>query len=426
MFSTRKNNIIVFTKILIFSDKFRVGMQIGQNMIERIITPKIIEASKEFPVITIVGPRQSGKTTLAKTVFQKHTYISLEDYDVRELAKVDPRRFLIDYPSEFGLILDEIQHVPQLLSYIQTIVDREQKNGFYIITGSNNFLVSDAISQTLAGRIAIFTLLPLSIEELENAQLLPEKIETLVYNGGYPKIYAHPVSIERLYKNYIQTYLERDVRQIKQVSDLLLFKKFINLCVGGVGQILNLTSLSNDCGVTQNTVKSWLSLLEASYIIFLLYPYYQNFGKRVIKSPKLYFVDIGLACNLLNIPSESALIDHYLRSNLIESFFISDLLKQQYNQDKKPTLYFWRDQTGNEIDCIIDQEHPVSIEIKSGKTVNPDFFKPLAQWQQLTQNDPKFSYVMYGGSENQQWPHAQVVNWKSAGALIENIRKIEK
>lgn len=392
-------------------------------MIERTIKSKIIEASNEFQVITIVGPRQSGKTTLAKSVFPQHAYISLEDYDVRERANADPRRFLSDFPTEFGLILDEIQHVPQLLSYMQTIVDREKKNGFFVITGSNNFLVHDAISQTLAGRMAIFTLLPLSIEELQKSQLLPEKIETAVYNGGYPKIYANTVSIERLYKNYIQTYLERDVHQIKQITDLSLFKKFINLCVGRIGQIVNFTSLANDCGITQNTVKSWLSLLESSYIIFLLYPYHKNFGKRIIKSPKLYFIDTGIACNLLHIESDRDLLNHYLRGGLIESFLISDILKQQYNQDKTPTLYFWRDQTGNEIDCIIDKQNPISVEIKSGKTVNPDFFKQLTKWQELTKNDQKFSYVIYGGSEDQQWPQAKVVNWKSAGTLIQNLPK---
>lgn len=392
-------------------------------MIERTIKSKIIEASQEFPVITIVGPRQSGKTTLAKSVFSKHAYISLEDYDIRERAHADPRRFLSDFPTEFGLILDEIQHVPQLLSYMQTIVDQEKKNGFFVITGSNNFLVHDAISQTLAGRMAIFTLLPLSIEELQKAQLLPEKIETAVYNGGYPKIYASAVSIERLYKNYIQTYLERDVHQIKQVSDLSLFKKFINLCVGRVGQIVNFTSLANDCGITQNTVKSWLSLLESSYIIFLLYPYHKNFGKRIIKSPKLYFIDTGIACNLLHIESDRDLSSHYLRGGLIESFLISDILKQQYNQDKTPTLYFWRDQTGNEIDCIIDKQNPISIEIKAGKTVNSDFFKPIDQWQKLTHYSPVFSYVIYGGAEDQNWPQAQVIQWKSAGTLVQNLAK---
>lgn len=390
--------------------------------IKRDLSERASEAASEFSVIAIVGPRQSGKTTLAQNAFPNHRYVSLEDLDMRALAKADPRRFLAEYPTEYGVILDEIQHVPQLLSYMQTIVDREKKNGFFVITGSQNFLVDEAVTQTLAGRMSVLTLLPLSLSELEKADLLSAKIEQLVYQGSYPKIYAEKVSAERLYNNYIRLYVERDVRQIKNVSDLNTFQKFMQLCAGRIGQVVNLASLGNDCGINHSTVKSWISLLEASYIVFLLHPYYKNFGKRLIKAPKLYFVDTGIACSLLKIRSVDELSHHYLRGGLIENFVIADLLKQQYNLEQKPSLYFWRDHTGNELDCIIDDSrYPVPVEIKAGKTVATDFFKELKTWEKITDTPQAPHYLIYGGDKNQGWPHAQVLSWKSAGHLIKKI-----
>ncbi len=388
--------------------------------IKRKLTEQVISAATQFPVVAIVGPRQSGKTTLAQAIFREHRYVSLEDFDVRELATTDPRGFLNDYPSQTGIILDEIQHVPKLLSYIQTIVDREKKKGFFILTGSQNFLVNEAITQTLAGRIAIFTLLPLSLAELEQASFLPNSIESLIFAGSFPQMYAEKIQASRLYGNYIHTYVERDVRQIKNVQDLNLFQTFLRLCAGRIGQIVNLSSLGNDCGIDHSTVQSWLSLLEASYIIFRLYPYYKNFGRRLVKSPKIYFVDTGIACWLLNIKSEEDLLQHYLRGGLVESFIITDLLKQKYNLDQQPNLYFWRDQIGNEIDCIIDEyPHPIPVEIKSGKTVSSWFFKELLAWQTTT-NAPEGNpcYLVYGGEETQNWPQAKVLGWKSAAHLI--------
>lgn len=410
-------------------DKLRIENVICPNIgakmfINRVITPQVIEAAKEFPVVAIVGPRQSGKTTLAQKVFPKHRYASLEDFDIRALAQADPRKFLNEYPSEEGLILDEIQHAPQLLSYIQTIVDKEKKHGFYIVTGSQNFLVDEAITQSLAGRMAVMTLLPLSIAELQQAKQLPNKIETLIYKGCYPKAHAEKVSVERLYANYIRLYVERDVRQIKQVADLNTFQKFMRLCAGRMGQIVNLTSLGNDCGINYTTVKAWISLLEASYIIFLLHPFYNNFGKRLIKSPKLYFYDTGLACSLLKIKSAEDVFTHYLRGGLVEALLISDLLKQQHNAEQQPSLYFWRDKIGHEIDCIVDEgQQPTAIEIKAGQTIASDFFKELQYWKTTTKMLNAQSYVVYGGSDNQSWPHAQVVGWKSAGNLIKQITK---
>ena len=392
-------------------------------LIKREIESQVIDAATEYPVIAVLGPRQSGKTTLVQMVFPDHRYISLEDFDLRELALADPRRFLTEYPSSSGIILDEIQNAPQLLSYMQTIVDREKKKGFFVVTGSQNILVHEAISQTLAGRIAILTLLPLSVSELDQANLLPDKIETVVWKGSYPQVYAEDSIPSRLYSNYILTYVERDVRQMRQITDLETFQRFIRLCAGRIGQVVNLESLGNDCGVNHSTVKAWLSVLEASYITFSLYPYYKNFGRRLIKSPKIYFVDTGLACSLLNIKSEQDLDSHYLRGGLIESFIISDLRKQRFNLEQQPNIYFWRDHTGNEIDCILDEAHPIPVEIKAGKTVAKDFFKAFDQWQEWTQLPHKEHYIVYGGVENQHWPQATVLGWKAAGHLIKKLER---
>lgn len=392
--------------------------------IKRALVTQALEAASEFPVLAIMGPRQSGKTTLAQTSFPHHRYISLEDLDLRALALADPRRFLNEYPSPAGIILDEIQHAPHLLSYMQTIVDREKKKGYFIVTGSQNFLIDEVLTQSLAGRMAALTLLPLSINELEQADMLPARIETLIYKGSYPRAHAEKISIERLYANYIRLYVERDVRQIKQVSNLATFQKFMRLCAGRIGQEVNLTSLATDCGITHPTVKAWLSLLESSYIIYLLYPYYKNFGKRLIKSPKLYFIDTGIACSLLKIRSAEELSDHYLRGSLIESCILADLLKQQYNLDQQPSLYFWRDLAGHELDCIIDTaRYPIPIEIKGSKTVTNEFFKGIEFWKKVTNTASAPPFLIYAGSEDQKWPMATVLSWHSAGKLVSTIAK---
>lgn len=391
--------------------------------IPREIESNVQEAAREYSAVAILGPRQSGKTTLAQYLFPQHKYISLEDYDLREIANSDPRGFLNDYPTRQGIILDEIQHAPKLLSYIQTIIDAEKKKGFFIVTGSQNFLLNQSISQTLAGRIAILTLLPLSIAELAKANVLPTKIETAIFTGSYPALYAEEKSVSRLYQGYITTYLERDVRQIKNISDLSLFKKFLSLCAGRISQEVNYSALSNDCGVDDKTIKSWLSVLEASYVIFLLPPYYKNFGKRLIKSPKLYFVDTGLACSLLRIKSAEELLDNAMRGPLVESFIISDFFKQQYNNELLPSLYFWRDISGNEIDCIIDEgKEIVPVEIKSSKTIISNFFKGLEYWQEITASTSN-KYVIYSGAEDQNWPQGKAISWKNTGNLIQQIIK---
>ena len=393
------------------------------KILQRAITDDVKRAATYFPVVAVLGPRQSGKTTLVQAIFNQHTYISLEDLDTRRLANEDPRRFLQDYPNEHGIILDEVQHAPGLLSYIQTIVDREKKKGYFIVTGSQNLMVNEAITQTLAGRIALLTLLPLSIEELKNAGLLPEKIEEAVFNGSYPRIYFDAIPAPKLYPNYIDTYIERDIRQLKNIADLALFKKFIQLCAGHIGQSLNLTKLGNECGIDHKTARAWLSILEATYIVFLLYPYHKHFGKRIVKVPKLYFIDTGIACSLLRVRDPQDLQEHYLRGGLIESFMIAELYKQYYNIDQRPALYFWSDQGGREVDVVIEQSLTVTpVEIKSGKTVSPNYFEQLAYWQETTKLEGQ-KFVFYAGDTNQSWPHAKVLGWKSIGTFIKTLEK---
>lgn len=388
-------------------------------MIKRELTEKINALAKQFSAIAVFGPWQSGKTTLVQQVFNKHRYISLEDLDIRQRVKDDPRSFLQEYPSEFGIILEEVQHVPEILSYMQTIIDKEKKKGFFVITGSQNLLLNESVSQSLAGRVGIVTLLPLSLSELKEADLLPERLEDTVLKGFYPNLYAESLMTpEALYANYIRTYVERDVRTLKQIGDLNTFQRFMQLCAGRTGQILNLTSLGNDCGIDHKTARAWLSVLEASYIVFLLYPYYKNFGKRIIKSPKLYFIDTGLLCNLLRIKTSSDLMDHYLRGSIIESFVISDLLKQYYNADERPMLYFWRDSQGHEIDCVLERDKGLTaLEIKGGRTIAADYFEQLTYFKQVSQQTIE-SIVIYAGNENHSWPQGQVMSWRNAGRLI--------
>lgn len=387
--------------------------------IKRKIAARLKKLSTQFPVLGILGPRQSGKTTLAKALFPNYKYINLEELDTRLFAADDPRRFLKSIEKEEGVILDEIQRVPDLMSYIQGDVDKKQKAGFFILTGSENILLNQHINQSLAGRIALTTLLPLSLEELEEASLSPQDLESTLFKGFYPPLFQKNRDHKEWLQSYIQTYIERDVRNIKQITDLSLFQKFLQLCAGRVGQILDLTSLGNDCGITAHTVRAWLSILEATYVIFLLQPHYKNFSKRLIKSPKLYFYDTGIACHLLSIQSPEELITHYLRGGLFESMILSDLSKQRFNSGHSSNLYYWRDKSGLEVDCIIDQGIALTpIEIKSAETINTDFFTALTKWNQLAGNDPANSYIIYGGKEKQIRSQGTVLGWNHLKDLM--------
>jgi len=387
-------------------------------LITRNLMPFLLTDAQKSPVIAILGPRQSGKTTLARAAFGNHTYISLEDIDMRTFAATDPRGFLQEFKNEHGLILDEVQHVPSLLSYIQTDVDLHYKPGYYILTGSQNFLLNQSITQTLAGRIALHTLLPLSIGELKQANLLPQAPETAMYNGFYPLIYSRKDNPLKWYRDYIRTYVERDVRTLSNISDLDTFQRFMQLCAGRTGQEVNFSALGSDVGISYNTAKAWLSILQASYIIFLLQPHHKNFNKRIVKSPKLFFYDTGLVCSLLGIETEEQLRSHYLRGGIFESMIISDLYKNSFNADRLPRLYFWCDKTKHEVDCVMERGIKLyPIEIKSGKTINADYFDGLSYWNELSGNDPANSFVIYGGNENQKRSRGTVLSWQNITEL---------
>lgn len=378
-------------------------------MLNRQLTTHLHKLAKQLPIIAIVGPRQSGKTTLAKLAFPGYHYVSLEDLDHRAYATEDPRGFLQDYPA--GTIVDEAQLAPQLFSYLQTHTDKTNKPGQYILSGSQNFLLLEKISQSLAGRVNLLTLLPLSLAELSNNNLLRNNVNSLILNGFYPRLYSAKLAAKDWYPSYIQTYLERDVRQIKNLLDLAPFQLFLKMCAGRCGQLLNLSALANECGISHNTAKSWIGILGASYIIYLLQPYHQNYNKRLVKTPKLYFYDTGVACSLLGLKTAEQLTAYHLRGALFENFIISDMMKSVFNQNQTPALYFWRDKSGHEIDCIIEKaDQLLAFEIKSGKTITEHLFSGLRYFQQLA-GHPLESFLIYGGDQKQNRNHAKVVSW---------------
>lgn len=388
-------------------------------MITRILTKKLLLSARTFPIVSVIGPRQSGKTTIVKTAFPNKEYISLEEPDIREYALTDPRGFLSDYPK--GAILDEIQRAPQLFSYLQTIVDNKNKPGLFILTGSQNFLMQENISQTLAGRTSILKLLPLALSELKETPFLCDNYEEYLFKGFYPRLYGKKINPRDWYLNYIQTYVERDLRLIKNVTDLSAFQTFVKMCAARTGQLLNLSSLANDCGITHNTAKSWLSILESSFIIFLLRPHHKNFNKRLVKMPKIYFFDPGLACSLLGIENQKQLASHYLKGMLFETLLLSELMKHRYNNGLKSIYYFWRDKTGYEIDCIIESaDKLIPVEIKSGKTASEEYFKNLNYWNKLAGKNPADSYMIYGGDKPQKRSTGNLLSWKNLKPLFIN------
>jgi predicted AAA+ superfamily ATPase len=378
-------------------------------MIKRVLETKIRQLAKKFPVVSVTGPRQSGKTTLIKSMFPDLRYESLEDPDTRLFAVNDPRKFL---ESEKKMIIDEIQRVPELFSYIQTITDNTNIPGQYIISGSQSFLLNQHISQSLAGRVAILNLMPLSFSELRDHGTPVSDYEKLIYTGFYPRLYDKVIDPGDFYPNYIQTYIERDVRLLQNIHDLTLFVRFLKLCAGRTGQLLNMNSLANDCGISPNTAKSWISVLEASYIIFLLQPHHKNYNKRLVKMPKLYFTDTGLASSLLEIHSEKQFSTHFLRGALFENFILAEFIKRRYNGGLKNNCYFWRDNKGVEIDCIIDSGNKLTpVEIKSANTFNQDFFKNLNYWNKLADNKAENSLVIYGGEKSRDTKDGKLLSW---------------
>ncbi len=369
------------------------------NMYSRAAQDKLKQLARNFKAVAVVGPRQSGKTTLVKTLFDKKPYVSLENPDTMRFALEDPRGFLASFPK--GAILDEAQRVPDLFSYLQEILDNSAKKGLFILTGSNNFLLQESISQTLAGRIGYLHLLPFSVAELQDAGKLPAGDDTLMLKGFYPPVHHQRIPASDWCSNYIKTYIERDVRQLKNIPDLLRFQRFLALLAGRTSQELNMNALSVEAGIDLKTVQSWLAILESSFIVFLLRPHFQNFNKTIVKRPKIYFYDTSLVCYLLRITSTVQLINHPLRGAIFETMVVSDFIKERTNHGKAIDLYYWRDKTGHEIDLIIDRGGKLlPIEIKSGKTVAADFFKNLNYWGRLSRT--RRSVLLYAGSSRQK------------------------
>lgn len=368
-----------------------------------------------YPVVTLTGPRQTGKTTLLKALYQDLPYVSLEDLDNRSIAASDPRGFLSNFRG--GAVIDEIQQVPSLLSYIQTIVDSE--NVHFALSGSHNFQLLQSITQSLAGRTAILKLLPFSYDELALGGFTFDNYEDIVFRGGYPRIYDKDIPPTDFYPSYINTYIERDVRQIKNVEDLSAFSLFLRLCAGRVGQILNIQSIATDAGISPNTAKSWLSVLEASFIVYLHKPHFQNYNKRLVKSPKLYFYDTGLACSLLNMTAVEQLSTHYLKGGLFENFIINEVMKSYLNAGMNPPLYFWQSKDKKEVDLIIDSPNgPIPYEIKSSKTRIDSLFNNLSYWQKLTTANTADLTVIYGGDDDFNTSKGRFVSWKKVAGRL--------
>ncbi len=384
-------------------------------MINRILEKKIVEFSKQYPVITITGPRQSGKTTLSKMIFTDHPYISLENLDNREFAKNDPIGFLNKYPD--GAIIDEIQRVPDLTSYIQTIVDEKDIPGMFIITGSQQFELMSNLSQSLAGRTAIIKLLPFSYSEIYTNKTSSD-LDEILRTGFYPRIFDKGLEPFSAMEFYINTYIERDLRKLINIQDLSKFQIFLKLCAGRTGQILNMNSISNECGISNNTVNKWLSILETSYIIKRVQPFYKNFNKRLIKSPKLFFLDTGLVSYLLGISSAEHLQLHPLRGAIFETYVFSELLKSNFNNAKPDNIYYFRDNKGKEIDFILDDGIKIrAIEVKSGQTINSSFFENLKYFSKISDIEVN-NQLIYGGNNNHIQEGIKITSWDKIDTQI--------
>ena len=384
-------------------------------MIPRQAFSTIKRLAKGFPVIALTGPRQSGKTTLAKHLFPSKTYISLENPDELEFAQKDPKRFLARF--EHGAILDEVQRCPSLLSWLQGLVDERVQMGDFVLTGSSQFGLVAGITQSLAGRVGRVELLPLSTQELAQANQLPKDLNTFLLQGGYASLYDRQISAQDWFSNYIATYIERDVRQLIAVRDLSQFQRFVKMCAARSGQLLNLASLGADCGLSANTARQWLSVLEASYLVTRLQPHHQNFGKRLVKTPKLYFLDVGLMAWLLGIRDSFIIDTHAARGALFETFVVSELIKRQFNKGQSSNLYFWRDNIGHEVDILLDTPQGLeAIEIKSGSTFSSDWLKSLKKWQSHTGEKSPVPSVIYGGAQSYDREGCQVIGWSAVGS----------
>jgi len=382
--------------------------------VQRTIVDSIIELLGKYPVVALTGPRQSGKTTLLKNAFPNYKYVSLEKPDVREFATKDPNAFLKQYSE--NVIIDEAQRVPSLFSYIQTIVDDSGKMGQFILSGSQNFQLMQSITQSLAGRVALFQLLPLDFQELKSENILEVDPLSALIKGFYPAIYDRNIEPSTFYYNYVQTYVQRDVSELIELKNISLFKKFLRLLASRVGQLVNYNSLANDCGVSQPTIKSWITALESSYLVFTLQPYFENIGKRLIKTPKIYFYDTGLLSYLLGIKRAEDLLTHSLKGNLFENMMIAEYVKRMYHSNLLHDIWFWRDVAGNEIDMLyLDNGKFHLFEIKSSETILNEQFKGLAYFETTHPSATFAKHLVYAGNENQERTQARVLSWRKFG-----------
>lgn len=383
-------------------------------MIARLLESKIRTLISKFPFVAVLGPRQSGKSTLVRQVLPEYTYVNLERIDMREFAEQDPLGFLKQFSGK--VILDEIQHVPNLFSWLQVHSDERGLKGEFVLTGSQHFLLMEQISQSLAGRVALLHLLPFSFEELDSANLAPSSWEEYTFKGSFPRIYDAEIEPKDFYPSYESTYIERDVRTLLNVGNLSQFRTLLKLLAGRIGKELNLSSLASDIGVSYKAIQDWISVLEASFIVFRLNPYFKNFNKRVIKSPKIYFYDTGLACQLLEIQSDEQLKTHFSKGELFENLILLEIKKQFLNQGIHKPLYFWKDSNHNEVDLVIESGNDIiAIEIKSAKTVHADFFKSLNYISNFAPVTKKV--LIYGGDEHYERSGIHITNVKNLGNL---------
>jgi predicted AAA+ superfamily ATPase len=384
-------------------------------LVSRDIISAIRRISPKYPILALTGPRQSGKTTLLKNLFPDYRYISLENPDNRNFAESDPNGFLKEFDTH--VIFDEVQRVPELFSYIQNIVDdRSGEMGIYVLSGSQNFHLMHSITQSLAGRVAIFKLFPFDLKELNNAGLLGENYLNSIIKGYYPAIYDRDIPSKVFYSNYIETYINRDISELVAIRDLRIFQNFLALCATRAGQLLNLNALANECGISQPTAKSWLSALEQSFITFQLYPYHKNFNKRIVKTPKLYFYDTGLLCHLLKISKTETLLTHPIKGALFENMMIAEYVKQMHHHNNPEDLWFWRDTHGNEIDLIVDKGDQMDIiEFKASQTIKTQMFDGLSKFEEISQIKNLNKSLVYGGDTSQKRSAGDLVSWREFG-----------